>query len=293
MFDANDPTGNTIYAGTSDGVLQTTNNGATWQNFNLSSLPLVQVFDLQQNPQTLLAGTHGRSVWTINTASAGASLRVSPVKTSGSAGATVEAGTMTVQNSTSTPAALRSVTISVSNPQLMSSMTLKAGSQSVTDSSVSTGTTFNFKPPVTIAADSDLTMDLSVVMAATQQTAMATPWGRLAATLGGWPASNEGESGTRMHAALTFAALAIGLALLTAGAVRRRYLTVFAVSIFLMLAATQSGCGGGSSSSAPQPVPAREGTSNQSVTQVWVIQSHGSLTVTGVPASIGQLTLLK
>ncbi|HKD68190.1 MAG TPA: hypothetical protein VKB84_15195 [Candidatus Binataceae bacterium] len=290
MFDANDTTGNTIYAGTSDGILQTTNNGATWQNFSLDSLPLVQVFDLQQNPQTLLAGTHGRSAWTINTASVGAAVNVSPANASGIVGQTVEAGSIMVQNSTSTSAALRSVTISVSNPQLMSSMTLKAGSQSVTNSPVSTATTFNFQSPITIAANSGLTLDLSVVIAASQQTAMGSAWGRLAAALGRWPDSHNGESGMRPRAALTFVALAIGLALLTAGGVRRRYLTVFAASIFLMLAATQSGCGG-SSSSTPLRLP--NGTSNQSVTQVWVIQSPGSLAVTGVPVPIGEVARLE
>src|SRR5262249_49364830 len=153
----------------------------------------------------------------INTAIPGASVDATRVDNSGTTGESVAAGTLTVQNSTSAPATLRSVTIAVSDPGLMSSMTLKAGSQSVTESTVCTATAFNFQSPVTIAANSKLTMKLSAVMAQIQQTALATKWARLAAALGGGRARKEAESVRRLRAALAFVALTICLALLTAG----------------------------------------------------------------------------
>jgi photosystem II stability/assembly factor-like uncharacterized protein len=63
LYDPFDKTGNTIYVGTTVGVLRSGDNGASWANFNANSLPNVQVFDLQRNSQMLVAGTHGRSAW--------------------------------------------------------------------------------------------------------------------------------------------------------------------------------------------------------------------------------------
>src|SRR5262249_30771865 len=141
---------------------------------------------------------------------------------------------------------------------------------------------------VTIAANSKLTMKLSAVMAQIQQTALATKWARLAAALGGGRARKEAESVRRLRAALAFVALTIGLALLTAGSIRCNYVTVIAASIFLMVAATESGCGSSSSLE-----PAVIGSSSESVTQVWVSQSPHSLTVAGVPASMGVVNLVQ
>ena len=47
-FDQNDSSGNTLFAGTSIGVLQSTDLGMTWNNLSLDQLPLVQVYSIAE-----------------------------------------------------------------------------------------------------------------------------------------------------------------------------------------------------------------------------------------------------
>ncbi len=72
IFDQTDVTGKTLLVGTSAGILRTTNAGTSWTNFNLKSLPPVQVFFLTQQTGTgaVLAATHGRGVWMLAAVSA-------------------------------------------------------------------------------------------------------------------------------------------------------------------------------------------------------------------------------
>ena len=63
LYDPFDATGNTIYAGTTQGVLVTNDGGSSWANFNNNSLPNVQVFNLARNASVLAAATHGRGIW--------------------------------------------------------------------------------------------------------------------------------------------------------------------------------------------------------------------------------------
>ncbi len=62
-FDQNDPSGKTLYAGTSIGILQSPDLGATWNNLSLGQLPLVQVYSIAEAGTTLTIATHGRGAW--------------------------------------------------------------------------------------------------------------------------------------------------------------------------------------------------------------------------------------
>jgi len=67
LVDSTDATGNTLLAGTDIGIFRSTDDGATWTNFNLSQIPAVPIFDLQQNRNgTIFAGTHGRGAYRLN-----------------------------------------------------------------------------------------------------------------------------------------------------------------------------------------------------------------------------------
>ncbi len=62
-FDQNDSTGRTLFAGTSIGIMQSPDLGATWNNLSLDQLPLVQVYSIAEAGTTLTIATHGRGVW--------------------------------------------------------------------------------------------------------------------------------------------------------------------------------------------------------------------------------------
>ncbi|HEX7182816.1 MAG TPA: glycosyl hydrolase [Thermoanaerobaculia bacterium] len=52
----------TLYLGTERGVAYSTDDGATWRSLRLN-LPTVAVHDLQVKDDSLVVGTHGRSIW--------------------------------------------------------------------------------------------------------------------------------------------------------------------------------------------------------------------------------------
>lgn len=58
-----------LYAGTETGVYLSTDDGASWQRFQLN-LPVAPVYDLLVKGDNLIAGTHGRSIWVIDDLSA-------------------------------------------------------------------------------------------------------------------------------------------------------------------------------------------------------------------------------
>jgi hypothetical protein len=67
LVDANDRSGQTVLAGTDIGVFQSTNLGQTWVPFNLGVIPVVPVFDLEQNLDGVtFAGTHGRGAFELS-----------------------------------------------------------------------------------------------------------------------------------------------------------------------------------------------------------------------------------
>jgi len=298
MFDANDPTGKTIYAGTSDGVLQTTDNGATWRNFNLDSLPLVQVFDLQQNPQTLLAGTHGRSVWKIDTAGAlTADVAVTKVDESQPLGSSVQLGAVTISNPNKVSLNLVAATLGVTNPSLFASVSAEAAGQTVTRTSVGTATTFYFPPGLQVPAEISLEIKFTGILE-TSSPAVASVTSR-----GG---ANRFVSGARIRrAAASRDGLVgmVGVVLLVLvmvampGRVPRRLTPMLAMAMLAaVLAITEISCGGdnsGRSSNPGEVLPATTpGTSNQGITQVWLSGQGDSARVTGLPGDLGTTTAL-
>ena len=61
---------NSIYAGTDIGVFHSSNGGTSWQSFNLSTLPAVPVYDIEQNSSgVIFIGTHGRGAFRLGVAS--------------------------------------------------------------------------------------------------------------------------------------------------------------------------------------------------------------------------------
>jgi len=283
MFDANDPTGKTILAGTSAGILRTTNNGASWQNFN-TEFPLTQTFDLEQNPGFLLAATHGRGVWTYQTSTAGGAVSATEATSTGGPGETVSAGSITVNNGTANAATLRSVTVSTTEPSIFSAMTLQGGGQTVTVSPVSTGVTFNFQSPLQIAANASVTFDLSAKLTGGPSAAAATTNSWFA---GGSFAECFGRPTRLGVAPVVFALVALGVILLPSPIRGRRLIPIAATVLIFGAIVMQAGCGGSSSGSGPGPV---KGTSEQSATQIWLSSNGGSVAVTGVPASLGTVT---
>jgi hypothetical protein len=62
---------NSVYAGTDIGVFHSSDGGATWQPFNLGSIPSVPVYDIAQNSSgVVFIGTHGRGAFRLGAASA-------------------------------------------------------------------------------------------------------------------------------------------------------------------------------------------------------------------------------
>ncbi len=67
MVDANDRTGKTVLAGTDMGVFRSTDLGVSWAPFDLGVIPVVPVFDLEQNLDGVTyAGTHGRGAFQLS-----------------------------------------------------------------------------------------------------------------------------------------------------------------------------------------------------------------------------------
>jgi photosystem II stability/assembly factor-like uncharacterized protein len=67
MVDANDRSGRTILAGTDIGVFRSTDLGLTWAPLNLGVLPVVPIFDIQQDLNGVtFAGTHGRGAFELS-----------------------------------------------------------------------------------------------------------------------------------------------------------------------------------------------------------------------------------
>ena len=67
MVDANDRTGQTLLAGTDIGVFRSTDLGVSWAPFSLGVIPIVPVFDIEQNLDGVtFAGTHGRGAFELS-----------------------------------------------------------------------------------------------------------------------------------------------------------------------------------------------------------------------------------
>jgi photosystem II stability/assembly factor-like uncharacterized protein len=67
LVDANDRSGQTVLAGTDIGVFRSTDIGVSWAPFNLGVIPVVPIFDIEQNLDGVTyAGTHGRGAFQLS-----------------------------------------------------------------------------------------------------------------------------------------------------------------------------------------------------------------------------------
>jgi hypothetical protein len=138
-FDQNDITGQTLFAGTSIGILQTTNLGKNWTNLSLNQLPLGPVYRISENANTLTIGTHGRGVWQLQIAAVPqANPTWSARDASGRVRQLVLGGTMTLTNTGSSTESVNSIVLALSQPKLLSQVILISG---VNRASVSPSTT--------------------------------------------------------------------------------------------------------------------------------------------------------
>ena len=187
IFDQTDVTGKTLLVGTSAGIVRTTNAGTSWSDFNLKSLPPVQVFFLAQQTGTgaVLAATHGRGVWMLaaesptptatpepsatSTPGTGASVTGSSTRTFGGPGQTISGGTLTLQNTSGSAESVAQVSVQESSPALFSALTLSArvgGGPTQTQTGKPGSTTvFSFSPALLVPAGGTATFNLSVTTA--------------------------------------------------------------------------------------------------------------------------------
>jgi len=190
-FDQNDITGQTLFAGTSIGILQTTNLGKNWTNLSLNQLPLVQVYSISENANTLTIGTHGRGVWQLQIAAVPeANATWSTLDARGRGYQPVTGGTMTLTNTGSSTESVNSIVLALSQPKLLSQVTLTSGGNRAS-ASPSTASTVNlvFSPPVQIATGAAATFRLSAVMAPSNppNTFVSVPSGGVGITNGSGP----------------------------------------------------------------------------------------------------------
>jgi len=288
LFDANDTTGQTLIVATAAGLLRTTDNGKSWQNFT-QNLPLAQIFDLDQNPNYLLAATHGRSVWVLDTAVSGGSVTTVAANSSAVAGQPVAGGTIQITNSGASTANLIALTVGASNPTLFSSMALTGGGAAAQINAVSTANTFHFSPPLAISVGQSVSLSLSAMLAQspTSTTTTATTangsGGSMAVRLASWRLSLP----VSPLAGVLLGLCALGMVLLVRVA-GYPWVPAIAGGMLMVFIITQGGCGG--SSSPADGSHTALGSSSQTVTQVWLASSGQSLQVTGLPASMGSIT---
>jgi len=213
-----------------------------------------------------------------------------------SPGSSVSAGRFTVGNgSTTTAETISSVTISISNPSLFSSMTLiGTGSDGTTTQTLSVPLQSSSTVSFTVTCSGCTTAGLPVAVGT--QTASFS----LSATIaGGATATPTSDSGGIAFASLFWphhnaasrtiltllGLFAVGMLWLD-GRLKRRHLVALAIA--LVLAATEVGCGncsgsllgcGGSNTGT--------GSSDQQITQ---IGTPTSVSLSGVPADLGTIT---
>ncbi len=209
-------------------------------------------------------------------ATPGATVTSAPVSKVGALGATVAAGTFTVQNNLEVTESIGAATIHVSHPSLFSAMTLSGGGQSSTVTPPNSSTTFTFATPLLVPAGGSATFSLSAVIS-TQLVMLdgelnyadVTLVTYLPITRSAWP--------------LTAGLSILGIALLGLPKGTRRRVIIIAV-LALGIATASAGCNG--SSNNPSPV-----ASAQRVTAVAITTADSALvTVGGLPAALGIIT---
>jgi type IV secretory pathway VirB2 component (pilin) len=197
------------------------------------------------------------------------------------------AGSFTVTNNSGASITISSINLSATSPGIFSSLTLTGqvpGSSSISAPSSpnppSTSNTFDFSALPVLLNGQAATFTLSGIASST---AAPTPTpgsssldldrGRMAYAGMAWPSA----SGQPKMPAVLLIALTLGVLLMT-GKLRRRHFVVLAMG--LILAATEVGCG--------NTITGTTGTSTQ-VVQTITVSSGGA--ATGLPASLGSITV--
>lgn len=296
LVDNTDATGKTLLAGTDIGVFRSTDEGAT-SAYNLGVIPAVPVFDLEQNKNGLIfAGTHGRGAYRLGSgsptptptetgspaptptpvSSPGATASSSPVTVSALPGASVAAGSVVVTNTAGVAETVGALQVTATTPGVFASLTMSGAGQSVTVTSPATATTFSFTP-ISLPAGGSLTFSLNATIAT-----------NLAAKDTGVEYAGLMTGGSRraVSSALPMAAGFLLMSLMVAGmpASRRRRIMLGAI-LAVALAATELGCGGGSS----HPTIF---SSSQSVTAITAsYASGGAVKVGGLPAQLSTINV--
>jgi photosystem II stability/assembly factor-like uncharacterized protein len=190
-FDQNDITGQTLFAGTTIGILQTTNLGKNWTNLSLNQLPLVQVYSISENANTLTIATHGRGVWQLQIAAVPqTNANWSTLDVRGRMRQLVFGGTMTLTNTGSSTESVNSIVLALSQPKLLSQVTLTSGGNRASVSPSTTSTVnLVFSPPVQIATGAAATFRLSAVVASSNppNSLVSVPSGGVGITNGSGP----------------------------------------------------------------------------------------------------------
>jgi len=208
-----------------------------------------------------------------------ASVTSSNTKSSGSKGQTIGGGSMTLTNTGSLPETVSTVTLNVSDPALLSFLSLSASVDGGSGLLAATGplgdtVTFVFPGPgLTVPAGGAAVLTLTAGMSGASQ--VAGRLGRPGSTIFG-----GGRGAGQLAAVLGL--IGLGLVLVPGGS--RRRIRLFS-AMFLLIAATQVGCGGDNNGVAVL------GTSVQSVPAcgVGVSSANGAVGVTGLPATLGQI----
>jgi hypothetical protein len=211
---------------------------------------------------------------------------VSPASGSAAPTQTIQLGVFSLtNNSSSTAAAVNSVTLTFSNPGLFSSTTLSAvGASPSTAAPPAASNVYNFQIPAVIQPGQTLAFSLTVTLA---NTTAANTLGGVA--YAGVTAMPEPVGGAQP---LWIALGAIGIAMLALPADGRRRVWLLA-AVSLLLAAGAPGCGGTTGGGSDQPT----GSSSQSVTAVsamtvpnGVVTKPSPVPVFGLPLDLGSIT---
>ena len=281
LFDKNDVTGNTLFAGTSIGILETTNLGQSWTNLSMHQLPTVQVYDIKENADTLTIATHGRGVWQLQIANPPeANATWSTVNGHASAGKTATGGTLTLTNTGSVTESVNSIMLSLDNPNVFSQVMLTSGGSSASaDPAGSATVTLTFSPPVQIAAGASASFLLSAVMASGKVSSAAALAGMVTIPRGRWSATGPLFGGLFLLGLLKFA---------WRGRLNRAAVTVIAM-VAIAVAVTAAGCGGSSSSGGSKSTGPKSFVVVPSG-GVNITNGTGTVGVESLPALLGKLT---
>ncbi|MGO9452323.1 MAG: hypothetical protein ACLQDV_14970 [Candidatus Binataceae bacterium] len=174
------------------------------------------------------------------TARGGTIVAPAPITVSAGAGQTVGLGSFTYTNVSQQAQNLGSVVVLISDPSMLSSLTVTAspGGESATVTSIAASTTLTFSAPIAIDAGESVSFSLTGVTAGAS--AMNAAPLAYASILGG--------GGSGPPAPLSTGMLMLGVLLIPLGIRQRRRATLIA---FALLIVTAAGCGGSSSSGAP------------------------------------------